>query len=539
MITPRTYGTPKVHKQGTPLRPIVDSIGSVTYNLSKALVELVKPLLGQTTQHCKNSRQLAQELSTIKVESDEILISHDVVSLFTKTPVDVTLSIVLERLEADRTLTKRTRLTAHDIHRLLTFVAKSTYFQYGGTIYRQKEGFAMGDPLSAIMSGFFMEDLEKQAIATAPEVCRLSLWKRYVDDILEKIKVGHTQQLTEHLNAIDTTGNIRFTHEEEEQGAIAFLDMKIQHIEDGSIRIKIYRKPTHTDQYLLWSSEHPTAHKLSVVRTLFDRASIVSDPQDKEKEEKHIRQALKACQYPAWAINKGKREAQRNKTGQTKKKKKDTKVEHRGMVTLPYVRGVTERIQRAMRKHHISTPVRPHTKMRQMLVHPKDQTPPEKKCDVIYEIPCQTCRKTYIGETGRAFGTRKKEHQKECEKETAKTLTRAVRQQATQETLKSAISDHCKRENHLMDWDGAKIVHRESNRFHRWIREAVEIRKRGQKTVNRDEGQYQLSHTWDTVLQRRPMTDGRAPDAVGPRPRNQAGGRRGSTTVPSGGSVTA
>ena len=145
----------------------------------------------------------------------------------------------------------------------------------------------------------------------------------------------------------------------------------------------------------------------------------------------------------------------------------------------------------------------------------------------------------HIGETGRAFGTRKKEHQKECEKETSRTLTRAVRQQATQENLKSAISDHCKRENHLMDWDGAKIVHRESNRFHRWIREAVEIRKRGQKTVNRDEGQYQLSHTWDTVLQRRPMTDGRAPDAVGPRPRNQAGGRRGSTTVPSGGSVTA
>ena len=127
-------------------------------------------------------------------------------------------------------------------------------------------------------------------------------------NILEKIKIGHTQQLTEHLNAIDTTGNIKFTHEEEEQGTIAFLDMKIHHIEDGSIKIKIYRKPTHTDQYLLWSSEHPTAHKLSVVRTLFDRASIVSDTQDKEKEEKHIKQALKACQYPAWAINKGKRE---------------------------------------------------------------------------------------------------------------------------------------------------------------------------------------------------------------------------------------
>lgn len=41
------------------------------------------------------------------------------------------------------------------------------------------------------MSGFFMEDVEKKAIATAPEDYRVSLWKRYVDDILEKVKIGH------------------------------------------------------------------------------------------------------------------------------------------------------------------------------------------------------------------------------------------------------------------------------------------------------------------------------------------------------------
>uniref|UniRef100_A0A3B3H8Z3 Uncharacterized protein n=1 Tax=Oryzias latipes TaxID=8090 RepID=A0A3B3H8Z3_ORYLA len=34
-IIPRIYGTPKIHKPGAPLRPIIDSMGSVTYNLSK------------------------------------------------------------------------------------------------------------------------------------------------------------------------------------------------------------------------------------------------------------------------------------------------------------------------------------------------------------------------------------------------------------------------------------------------------------------------------------------------------------------------
>ena len=37
--TPKYYGLPKVHKQDTPLRPIVSSIGSVTYETAKELSE--------------------------------------------------------------------------------------------------------------------------------------------------------------------------------------------------------------------------------------------------------------------------------------------------------------------------------------------------------------------------------------------------------------------------------------------------------------------------------------------------------------------
>lgn len=113
-------------------------------------------------------------------------------------------------------------------------------------------------------------------------------------------------------------------------------------------RLKYTEKPTHTHQYLLWSSGHPTAHKLSVVRTLFDRTSTITDNQDKEEEENHIKQALKICKYPTWAINKGKREVQKN--NKEEKKKKGSKPENLSMITLPYVGGVMERIQRAMKK---------------------------------------------------------------------------------------------------------------------------------------------------------------------------------------------
>ncbi|XP_067262791.1 cytosolic phospholipase A2 gamma-like [Chanodichthys erythropterus] len=61
---------------------------------------------------------------------------------------------------------------------------------------------------------------------------------------------------------------------------------------------------------------------------------------------------------------------------------------------------------------------------------------------------------------------------------------------------------HCKRENHIMDWDNARVIRAESNKYHRWIREAIEIRKCAPRTMNRDEGAYTLSHTWDVVLEK-------------------------------------
>ena len=59
-LIPRLYGSPKIHKEGTPLRPIVDYTGSLSYNTSKSLSELLTPLAGKTEHHLKNSKHLAE-----------------------------------------------------------------------------------------------------------------------------------------------------------------------------------------------------------------------------------------------------------------------------------------------------------------------------------------------------------------------------------------------------------------------------------------------------------------------------------------------
>ena len=63
-----------------------------------------------------------------------------------------------------------------------------------------------------------MEWLEQQVIATAPVICWLRLWNRYVDDVMEIVRNGCHQQLTDDKNIIDTTGNIKVRFEEETGG---------------------------------------------------------------------------------------------------------------------------------------------------------------------------------------------------------------------------------------------------------------------------------------------------------------------------------
>ena len=62
---------------------------------------------------------------------------------------------------------------------------------------------------------------------------------------------------TVHLNQKDHTCSIQFTNEPEVNNAISFLDGLVIRKEVGSLKVKVYRKKTHPDQYLNSKSHHP------------------------------------------------------------------------------------------------------------------------------------------------------------------------------------------------------------------------------------------------------------------------------------------
>ena len=55
----KVYGLPKIHKKDVPLRPIVSSIGSVTYGVAKELSQILKPLVCKSIYHVNNSNEFA------------------------------------------------------------------------------------------------------------------------------------------------------------------------------------------------------------------------------------------------------------------------------------------------------------------------------------------------------------------------------------------------------------------------------------------------------------------------------------------------
>ena len=145
---PKFYGLPKIHKHGTPLRPIISGIGSITYNTAKFCAKIISPLVGNTPYHIKNTADLVHKVQNLRLDDDDEMVSYDVTALFTSVPVDAALTVIKERLESDTTLNERTNLNPDQIIELLQFVLTASYCTFQNTFYRQCHGASMVSPCS-------------------------------------------------------------------------------------------------------------------------------------------------------------------------------------------------------------------------------------------------------------------------------------------------------------------------------------------------------------------------------------------------------
>ncbi|XP_065213372.1 uncharacterized protein LOC135840674 [Planococcus citri] len=362
---PKLYGLPKIHKKDVPLRPIVSSINGPTYNLAKYLSKELSPHVGNTTSFVKNTADFVEKTKDIITEEGDILVSFDVESLFTKVPLKETLEYLEE-------------LFPNDLAKLFDHCLKASYFLYNGEFYEQKDGVAMGSPLSPKVANFYMEKFEEKALETA--TLKPKIWLRYVDDVFAIWQHGRDklQEFIQHLNSIHLA--IKFTVEEEKNNELAFLDVKLHRETGKKLQHNVYRKPTHTNKYIRADSHHHPAQKKGVIHTLAKRARIVCHEENLEQELEELTTIFQENGYNKQLIKSIIR-----KTGEERVPKEEPE-EKEKIVIMPYVQNTTDRIGKLLRKHNIKPVFKPLKTIKDTIPSTKDKVPLET--EGVYKITC-------------------------------------------------------------------------------------------------------------------------------------------------------
>ena len=297
---PNFVGLPKIHKNWHPPRCIVSSRGSITYGVAKELVNIICPLVNQSPHHLNNTHHFIQHIKEIKLEPGEVMTSYDVKTLFTSVPVDPSINIVKQNYNRIHFSHKGPACPYHKQSLSWSFASKTHTSSSKVSIMNRSMVLQWIPSLVLSLPTCLWKSLRSRSLAL-PHTHHL--WLRFVDNTLVIQQAKHSQQLLQHINSQDP--HIQFSVEEPNQErTLPFLASLVSSGPNNTLATTVYRKPTHTNQYLHWDSNHFTTAKNSVFNTLAFRDKVVCTRQQAlPKEMKHIGNALQACNFPPWALN--------------------------------------------------------------------------------------------------------------------------------------------------------------------------------------------------------------------------------------------
>ena len=314
------------------------------------------------------------------------------------------------------------------------------------------------------------------------------MWLWYVDDTVVIQKEGHKQNFLECINSIYLA--IRFTVEDKkEDGANPFMDTIAKPEADGRLSITVYRKPTHTDQYLQWDSHQHLLAKYSVINSLAHRAKTVCNkPELLQKEMEHLRKALIHCKYPKWALDRVEKRLNKptsevsnvaNNQGTAGALSTTNEVITKGHIVIPCTQGLCKSIEKICSRYGKQTQFKSNSTIKNLLVPPKNKDPMENKSGTNYCFQCRdlTCDEECIKQTSRTFGERFKEDLKEP----------------------SPINNLSNNTGHSTTQDNFQIIGREGHGIARTIKESIYIRVNN-STLNRNIGKFNLHNACNRVL---------------------------------------
>lgn len=481
--SPELYGLPKIHKAELPLRPISASTKVPCYKLAKHIGKVLKHLISPI-YNIKNSQELKNKLNDISLDDDDILVSFDVVSLFTNIPIHLAISNILNKWEK---ITEITDIPKKQFLKILQFCLKdNNYFKFDGKHYFQLYGMPMGNPLSPTIADIVLDALLDDVIKELnSKDIKIKFISKYVDDLFAIIKKPDEAQILKTLNAYHN--KLQFTIEKENNDKIAYLDMMIIK-RSGKIITNWFIKPTSSGRIINYNSTQPTQMKINTATNLIIKAFKLSDGIYQEDNITRLRHILMENNYPIGIINNLINKTLKNHKKETTPKNNN---EENIFFSVPFIPNLTEinTLKSTLTEEKIKIAYKSNKTLRDIFTYNKTKTEKLKTDNVVYEIKCQgnvneSCEKIYIGTTKRMLGTRINEHKLDIEKRRTST----------------ALSQHAKELNHLINFDDVKILNREKKENKRFTIESLRIQQRINKTMNTKEDKDNIKLQYSVAI---------------------------------------
>lgn len=295
--TPVIYFLKKLHKNPISVRPIVSNISSPTSNISAFIDTLLKPIVASIPQILTNSQQLIRELSDLPPLSHPILVSFDVVSLYTNIPTTESITTILHYIKEHN---NPTYPPATILEQLLQFILNQNCFQFCNHHFLQQQGIAMGTKMAPNYANLFMAHFEENNILN--QELKPLLYRRYIDDIFIVWSHGpeELQTLFRHANRAHHT--IKFTIESSTE-TIHFLDLTLS-LTNNRIETTTYFKPTNNFSYIPGNSFTPP----SIFKGVFTGETIRmlrnnSTETNYHEQSEQLRQHFTNRHYPQHLLN--------------------------------------------------------------------------------------------------------------------------------------------------------------------------------------------------------------------------------------------
>ena len=488
---PRLTGYPKVHKNEVPLRGVVSFIRSPYESIAKALVPILRSLQGRSGHYVKNSRELKDIVKGWTIQRDEILVSYDVEKLYPSIPIPKALELIECLLKCKGNLKELTSFSIRSIMKLLRWIFSLTYCEYNGQHYVLDCG-PIGLSVVGEVAIIYMEEFQMKS--KSPEFPELNSWPWYVDDSVLKCIREKGVQILNHLNSIEP-GIIIFTKEEEVENKLASLDLQMNvNRKKKKIAFNVHYKKTNTNITIKKNSNHKESIKKGVIKGYADRARALCDPEYLQEELENIINVFEDNGYSKKEVE----EAIKEKKSTTRET--DTNEEtKRGIVVMPNIPNFTTQFNKIAREHGFRVANKTENRVRDLIANAK--TPLGKKnTNVVYDIPCKCRKHGYTGETDRKWESREKEHQDKV-RLTKQDIEEGDMERATRRMNEGdrGLAKHSFTCPYGIDWEGAKIVGRETRWTQRKFLEGIETLR--QKNAGRAPlNSYNKLEQWQPVL---------------------------------------